>query len=76
MRSVSKIVRGVAVLTVVVSLAAPMQARPTWNDVAHGPRDVAKMIQKWLAKAFGDGLTDPKPGTVTSTGDGLSDPKP
>lgn len=76
MRSVSKIVRGVAVLSVVVSLAAPMQARPTGRDTARWDRDIVKIVQKWLAKVLGDGLSDPKPGTVTSTGDGLTDPKP
>jgi hypothetical protein len=76
MRGVSKAVRGVAVLLVVMSLAAPMQARPTWNDVARGQRDIVKMIQKWIAKAFGDGLIEPHPGTVTSTGDGLTEPHP
>ena len=76
MRGVSKVVRGVAVLSVVMSLSAPMQARPTWNDVARGQRDIVKMIQKWITKAFGDGLTDPKPGTVTGTGDGLIEPHP
>jgi hypothetical protein len=76
MRSVSRIVRGVAVLSVVVSLAAPMQARPTWGDVTRAPHDFMKIVQKWLARALGDGLIEPHPGTVTSTGDGLTEPHP
>lgn len=74
MRGVSRIARGVVVVSVVMSLAAPVQARPDREDAGRGKRDIVKIVQKWMASIFGDGLVDPKP--VQSTGDGLSDPKP
>lgn len=75
MRGVSRIARGVLVVSVVMSLAAPMQARgAAKEEVGRGKRDIVKIVQKWIASIFGDGLVDPKP--VQSTGDGLIDPKP
>ncbi|HEX6159924.1 MAG TPA: hypothetical protein VF111_07145 [Thermoanaerobaculia bacterium] len=63
----SRIARGVVVVSVVMSLAAPVQARPDREDVGRGKRDIVKIVQKWMASIFG---------AVQSTGDGLVDPWP
>jgi hypothetical protein len=75
MRGVSRIVRGVVVVSVMMSLPAPVQARTaSREEIGRGKRDLVRIVQKWLTSIFGDGLSDPKP--VQSTGDGLVDPKP
>lgn len=63
MRGVSKIARGVVVLAVMVSLAAPMAAKPRSGDEAGrvGKRDIVKIVRNWVVQTFGDGLVDPWP---------------
>jgi hypothetical protein len=59
MRGVS---RGLVGLSLVVMLAVPAQARPgdgSWLEEGRGR--IIKIIKKIVVKAFGDGLTDPKP---------------
>lgn len=54
--------RGAVVVVVLASLAVPAQAR-TLDDGWFGFRTprVIKVIKHWVAKTFGDGLSDPKP---------------
>lgn len=55
------LVRGLAAFAVVVSLAVPVQARPSWDDFQRGRRDITKVMKKWVVAALGDGLTLPWP---------------
>lgn len=63
MRGVSKVARGVVVVSVLMALAVPMQARPTttWDEIGRGKRDLVKIVKKWMVQTFGDGLVDPWP---------------
>lgn len=63
MRGVSRIARGVVVLAVMMSLAAPMTAKPrSGEEVGRGgKRDIVKIVRNWVLQTFGDGLSDPKP---------------
>lgn len=54
-------VRGMATLAVVVSLAVPVQARPSAEERERGKRDIIKIVKKWVAVALGDGLGPPWP---------------
>jgi hypothetical protein len=55
MRRVS---RSLLVLSVVVALNAPAYAR-SFEPRERNP--IVKFLQKWVVKAFGDGLTGPRP---------------
>ncbi|HEY0140878.1 MAG TPA: hypothetical protein VGF48_08280 [Thermoanaerobaculia bacterium] len=58
----SKVARGVVVVSVLMSLAAPMEARPTTREeIGRGKRDLVKIVKKWMVQTFGDGLVDPWP---------------
>lgn len=61
MRGVSKVVRGVIGVSLVVMLAVPAQARPgdgSWLEEGRGR--IVKVIKK-IVKSLGDGLIDPRP---------------
>ena len=62
MRSFRGVVRGVAVVSIVVALSVPAEAARVKE---RGPREkenpIVKMIRQLVVRTFGDGLTDPKP---------------
>jgi hypothetical protein len=64
MRDVSKnVVRGVVVVSIVMSLAAPAQAKPReggrWFERKIDP--IVKVIKRLVVRTLGDGLVDPRP---------------
>jgi hypothetical protein len=64
MRDVSKnVVRSVVVVSIVMSLAAPAQAKPResgrWFERRIDP--IVKVIRKLVVRTLGDGLIDPRP---------------
>jgi hypothetical protein len=64
MRGVSKVMsRGVLAVAIVMVLAVPAQARPRdggrWFERKLDP--IVKVIKKFVVRATGDGLVDPRP---------------
>jgi hypothetical protein len=57
--------RVLVVVSVVVALAIPAEARPLPGEgkwFAEKPIDrVVRIVKKFVVRTFGDGLTDPKP---------------
>ena len=56
--------RALVVVSVLVALAVPAEARPVPQEGSWFREPivrVVKMIKKFAVKTFGDGLTDPKP---------------
>jgi hypothetical protein len=63
MRSFRGVVRGVAVVSIVVALSVPAEAAARLKDKAPRQKEnpVVKLIKQLVVRTFGDGLTDPKP---------------
>ena len=63
MRGVSRVVRSVAVLSLMVALAAPMQAASsddaTW--IGRNRQRIVKFLNKHGLRTLGDLLEDPRP---------------
>jgi hypothetical protein len=57
--------RGLVVVSVLVALAIPAEARPTRGEdrwyTDNPVVKVLKFVKKFVVITFGDGLTDPKP---------------
>lgn len=59
----NRLSRGLLALAVVVILAVPAGAR-TRNDERDGQGKrplIVQLLKKWVVRAFGDGLTIPRP---------------
>lgn len=63
-RGVSRVVRSVLPIVVVVSLAVPALGRPR-DEQRAWPRpertDIVRMLAQFVVRALGDGLTVPRP---------------
>lgn len=63
MRSFQKVVRGVAVVSMVVALSMPAEAAARLKD--RTPREkenpIVRILKQLVVRTFGDGLTDPRP---------------
>jgi hypothetical protein len=62
-RVFSASVRGVLVVSVVVMMAVPAQAATVTPGewVGRGKERIVKLLKRWTARTFGDGLSDPRP---------------
>lgn len=63
MRSFRGVVRGLAVVSMVVALSVPAEAAARLKDRTPRQKEnpVVKLIKQLVVRTFGDGLTDPKP---------------
>ncbi|HEX7833154.1 MAG TPA: hypothetical protein VF787_26095 [Thermoanaerobaculia bacterium] len=63
MRSFRGVVRGLAVVSMVVALSVPAEAAARLKDRSPRQKEnpVVKLIKQLVVRTFGDGLTDPKP---------------
>ena len=55
--------RGVFAVSIVLALAAPVDARPVPRDGSWGREraPILKILKRFAVRLFGDGLVDPKP---------------
>ncbi len=63
MRSFRGLVRGVAVVSMVVALSVPASAAARVKDRAPREKEnpIVRIIKQLMVRTLGDGLTDPKP---------------
>ncbi len=56
-------VRGVVAVSIVMSMAMPVEAKPAGPGewLGRGKDRVVKFLKRWTVRTFGDGLSDPRP---------------